>query len=249
MFRTKKRKIFGGIERMKGLVGNIREKGSKKREFSIWPVILCTLSQLILKREDFSFILKKQHTLHYIMKSKNIYSLPLKENTIFLAISSPRAHFSHWKYAIDFTIDFNVPILSPMDGIIWNVKDDSTEGGDDDKYIEWKYQNLITIKHSNNEYSQFVHLANRSSLVKIGDKIKRGDPIARGIGMIGCTTAPHLHMMVFIVKDKIKDECESLEIQFDKKVKIIKNGKEHIRELAKPKFKKLRELEEKYHIS
>lgn len=184
-----------------------------------------------------------------MMKSKNIYSFPFKKDTIFLAISDPRVHYSYWKYSIDFSIDFNVPIVATMDGMIWNVKDDSNEGGDDDKYIGWKYQNLITIKHSNNEYSQFIHLAHKSTLVKIGDKVKKGDLIAKGIGMVGCTTAPHLHMMVFIITDKDRDEFESLEIQFDKKLKIIRNGKEHSRELEKPKNKKLKELEEKYHTA
>ena len=182
-----------------------------------------------------------------MMKSQNVYSLPLKKNTIFLAISDPRAHYSYWKQAIDFEIDFNVPIVAPLDGVIWNVKDDSNEGGDDDKYIEWKYQNLITIKHSNNEYSQFVHLAHKSSLVKIGEKVKKGDLIAKGIGMVGCTTAPHLHMMVFIVKDDKKDIYESLEIEFDKKIRIIRTVKEHSKELAKPKHKRLKELVDRYH--
>ena len=168
------------------------------------------------------------------MKSKNTYTLPSKKNTIFLAISDPHAHYNHWKHAVDFSIDFNVPILAPLDGDIWNVKDDSNEGGDDDKYIEWKYQNLITIKHANNEFSQYVHLAHKSSLVKIGDKVKRGDPIAKGIGMVGCTTAPHLHMMVFVNKNN-KTGYESLEIQFEKKIKIIRTAKEHNRELAKSK--------------
>ncbi|MCH7568791.1 MAG: M23 family metallopeptidase [Nanoarchaeota archaeon] len=181
------------------------------------------------------------------MKSKNIYSLPFEKNTIFIAGSDPTVHYSHWKHAVDFLIDFNVPIVAPMDGVIWNVKDDSNEGGDDDKYIDWKYQNLITIKHQNDEYSQYVHLAHKSSLVKIGDKIKRGDLIAKGIGMVGCTTAPHLHMMVFFVKDKVKDDYKSLEIKFDKKIKIIRKTDEYNKELSKPKYKTLKELGEKYH--
>ena len=180
------------------------------------------------------------------MKSKNIYSLPLKENTIFLAISDPRDHYSHWKHAIAFSIEFNVPILAALDGEVIDVKDDSSEGRNDDKYADIKYQNYITIKHAHNELSQYAHLAHKSSLVKIGDKVKKGDPIAKGIGMVGYTTAPHLHMMVCLDTDN-EVGFESLEIQFDKKINIIRSGKEHIKELAKPKYKGLRELEEKYH--
>ena len=180
------------------------------------------------------------------MKSKNIYSLPFKEDTVFLAISDPRAHYSHWKYAIDFSIDFNIPILAVSDGEVVDVKDDSTEGGDDIKYADIKYANYITIKHTHDEYSQYSHLAHKSSLVKIGDKVKKGHPIAKGIDMIGCTTTPHLHLMVCINADN-KVGYESLEIQIDKKINIIRNGKEHIKGLTKPKFKRLKELQEKYY--
>ena len=180
------------------------------------------------------------------MKTKNIYSLPLKEDTVFLAISDPSAHYSHWKHAIDFSINFNVPILAALDGEIVDVKDDSTEGGNDEKYADIKYQNYITIKHAHNEFSQYGHIAHKSSLVKVGDKIKKSDPIAKGIGVVGYTTVPHLHMMVCANKDN-KVGFESLEIQFDQKINIVRNGKEHLKELAKPKFKHLRELVEKYH--
>ena len=181
------------------------------------------------------------------MKSKNIYSLPFKEDTIFLAVSDPRAHFAHGKHAIDFAIDFNVQILAILDGEVIDVKDDSNEGGSDEKYAtDIKYLNYITIKHANNEYSQYGHIEHKSSLVKKGSKVKKGDPIAKGIGMIGSTTTPHVHLLVCIDSDN-EAGFESLEIQFDKKINIIRNGKEHIEELAKPKFKRLRELQEKYY--
>ena len=181
------------------------------------------------------------------MKSKNTYTLPLKNNTVFLAISSPQAHYSYWKHAIDFSIDFNVPILASLEGEIVDVKDDSKEGGNDKKYADIKYQNYITTKHANNEFSQYVHLAHKSSLVKIGDKVEKGNSISKGIGMIGYTTTPHLHLMVFVNKDN-KVGFESLEIQFEKKIKIIRTSEEHNRELIKPKYRRLRGLEEKYHI-
>lgn len=180
------------------------------------------------------------------MKSKNIYSLPLKEDTIYLAISDPRAHYSYWKYAIDFAIDFNVPILAAFEGKVIDVKDDANEGGDDEKYADNKYNNWITIKHANKELSQYVHLEHKSSLVKVGDKVKKGQPISNGIGMVGYSTTPHLHFMVCVDKDN-EVGFESREIRFDKKLYIIKNGKEHTKELIKSKYKKLKELEEKYH--
>jgi murein DD-endopeptidase MepM/ murein hydrolase activator NlpD len=164
------------------------------------------------------------------VKSKNIYGLPLKKTAIFLAISDPRAHYSRWKHAIDFSIGFNEPILASLKGEVIDVKDDSKEGGNDEKFADVKYQNYVTIRHANNELSQYVHLAHKSVLVKVGDRVKKGDQISKGIGMVGYTTAPHLHMMVCIEKEN-KVGFESLEIQFDKKIKIIRTPEEHGKEL------------------
>jgi hypothetical protein len=47
--------------------------------------------------------------------------------------------------------------------------------------------------------------------------------------------------MMICVDKYNKVGFESLEIQFDKKLKIIRTNKEHLKELARPKFKSLRE--------
>jgi len=160
------------------------------------------------------------------MKSEFVYSLPFKLNTLYKAISRPDEHFGRSEHAIDFLIDFNQEILAPLDGLVWNVKDDSKSGGNNEKYAAWKYQNLVTIKHSETEYSQYVHLAHKSVLVKIGDKVKKGQPIAKGIGITGYTTAPHLHMLVFKILKGEENGFQSKEIRFDKKIRIIKTKKE-----------------------
>ena len=170
------------------------------------------------------------------MKSEFIYHLPFSQKTKYIALSHPREHTNRIKNAVDFLMDFNQPILAPLDGLVWNVKDDSNEGGNDEKYAEWKYQNLITIKHSETEFSQYFHLGHKSALVKIGDKVKKGQPIAKSIGMIGFTTAPHLHMLVFKVLDNETNNFESKEIIFKEKVKVIRKIKE-IEEIEK-KFNK-----------
>lgn len=93
------------------------------------------------------------------MITKNIYSIPISENSLFLAISDPKSHYDYWKHAIDFSVDFNVPILAAQEGQVVDIKDDSTQGGDDQKYAALKYQNYITIKHLNNEYSHSTQLS------------------------------------------------------------------------------------------
>jgi|SRR3989344_4688638 len=160
------------------------------------------------------------------MKSEFIYSLPFSPKTDYIAVSNPEEHNGRLKHAIDFLMDFNQEIVAPLSGLVWNVKDNSKEGGYDEKYVDWKYQNLITIKHSESEYSQYVHLAYKSALVKIGNKVRKGQPIAKGIGITGYTTAPHLHMLVFKILKEEQNGFESKEIRFDKNVKVIRTIKE-----------------------
>jgi len=168
------------------------------------------------------------------MKTKNVYVLPFKKDTLNLAISNPEAHFGNSNNAIDFLIKQNTKILAIGDGEVYNVKDDSKQGGNNKKFVGKKYQNYITIKHDNGEYSQYFHLASNSSLVKKRDKVKKGQFIAKGIGMIGYTSAPHLHLEVFDEDEK------SLKINFNNLIKIYQ-GKNAALELQKLKYKQLRD--------
>lgn len=56
--------------------------------------------------------------------------------------------------------------------------------------------NYVTLRHSNGEWSQYVHLKYRGSLVKLGEKVRQGQPIALS-GNTGFSAAPHLHFHVF----------------------------------------------------
>lgn len=54
------------------------------------------------------------------------------------------------------------------------------------------YGNHVVIDHGNGEFSMFGHLQQGSVLVKQGDKVTRGQPIAK-IGSSGSSNNPHLH--------------------------------------------------------
>ncbi|MCK4552659.1 M23 family metallopeptidase [Candidatus Pacearchaeota archaeon] len=170
------------------------------------------------------------------MKTKNIYSLPFKKDTLTLAVSNPEVHSKKLnnEHAIDFLIKPNTKILAIAKGTVHNVKDNSKVGGNNEKFGALKYQNYITIKHDNDEYSQYFHLLPNSSLVKKNDKVKKGQPIAKGIGMIGYTSSPHLHLEVFDENEK------SLKINFNNPLKIYQ-GKNAALELQKSKYKQLRD--------
>lgn len=126
----------------------------------------------------------------------NRYRLPVLKNLLERVdrTSSP-AHTGNLRNAIDFIVPEGTPVLAAADGIVVFVKDDFTIGGPNPIY--WKYTNFITIMHANEEYSRYDHLAPRSSRIKVGQTVSKGQEIAK-VGMTGYTILPHLHFQVFI---------------------------------------------------
>lgn len=126
----------------------------------------------------------------------NRYRLPVPENLLerIDRTSSP-AHAGNLRNAIDFIVPENTPVLAAANGIVIYVKDESIIGGPNPIY--WNFTNFITIRHVNEEYSRYDHLAPQSSKVKVGQAVSEGQEIAK-VGMTGYTFHPHLHFQVFI---------------------------------------------------
>jgi murein DD-endopeptidase MepM/ murein hydrolase activator NlpD len=154
------------------------------------------------------------------MKTRNIYSLPFKKEKKLIAISHPKAHFDHFKHAIDFILPEGMPILAARGGRVVDVKVDSNKGGFNLKYNNLKYLNYITLKHDRGEYSQYCHIKHNGALVKVGQKVKPGQKIALS-GNTGFTSQPHLHFMIFKL-DKTKIGWRSLEPRFKEKIFVDK---------------------------
>ena len=82
---------------------------------------------------------------------------------------------------LDISALFNAQVHAPADGVILFAERKAA------------YGNLLIIDHGNGLTTRFGHLSR--SLVKVGQKVKRGDIVAL-VGMTGRTTAPHLHYEV-----------------------------------------------------
>jgi murein DD-endopeptidase MepM/ murein hydrolase activator NlpD len=100
-------------------------------------------------------------------------------------------------------------------GTVTFVKDNSNIGGSDPIY--WNHTNFIVIMHMNEEYSRYDHLRYNSSKVKVGQRVRAGEEIAR-VGMTGFTYLPHLHFhfhfQVFIATGiNIWIDFDTLEVQ------------------------------------
>jgi len=82
---------------------------------------------------------------------------------------------------LDISALFNAQVHAPADGVILFAERKAA------------YGNLLIIDHGNGLTTRFGHLSR--SLVKVGQKVKRGDIVGL-VGMTGRTTAPHLHYEV-----------------------------------------------------
>ncbi len=68
--------------------------------------------------------------------------------------------------------------------------------------------NYIWIQHEDGQISNYGHIQQNSALVIEGDEVRSGQPIALN-GMVGQTTLPHVHFVVFN-----KDATESIPVSF-----------------------------------
>ncbi|AEH36279.1 M23 family metallopeptidase [Halopiger xanaduensis] len=148
------------------------------------------------------------------------YRLPL-EGTWTVVNGSPDREYSHsWgiltqRYAYDFVITdedgrttagergppeeyycFGEPILAPADGVVVSTRNDHRDyhrtNGWMDPLQRSILGNHVVIDHENGEYSVLAHLQQGSVAVEPGERVERGQQIAR-CGNSGNTTEPHLH--------------------------------------------------------
>lgn len=130
----------------------------------------------------------------------NLLSLPFCKGRSYRIIQGYNGEFSHntnySRYAIDFGLKSNDTICAADDGFVVGVIKDYNIGGNDKRLEE--FANYITLYHPlSGLYTQYVHLKNNGSLVKVGDTVKQGQAVGL-LGMTGFTSVEHLHFNVLI---------------------------------------------------
>ena len=122
---------------------------------------------------------------------------PFPKGKKYKIIQAYNGSFSHQeedsRYAIDFNLAVGDTVCAAQDGLIVNVLQENTKGGNNRKYED--FANYITIYHPDGYLTQYVHLQPNSAFVEAGDQVKKGQPIALS-GLTGFTSGPHLHFNV-----------------------------------------------------
>ncbi len=123
-------------------------------------------------------------------------------------------HKEDWRYAWDFVVvdemqhtfrlpgtdvtDFycyNLPVLAPCAGTIWNIYDGVNDNEVGDVDINQNWGNTIIIKHGDFLFSKLSHLKKGNIKVRIGDFVQRGDLLAT-CGSSGRSPEPHIHFQL-----------------------------------------------------
>lgn len=90
---------------------------------------------------------------------------------------------------------WNKPVLAPADGVVVAVSAGSVDNVPNRAPGGNLYGNLVVLRHADGEFSLFGHLKRGSISVKPGERVTRGQRLAR-VGNSGMSTEPHLHFQV-----------------------------------------------------
>lgn len=154
------------------------------------------------KLDDSQFNFRFKQRLGDVRKKikHNKLALPFPKGKTCSIMQSNNGSFSHnddgSRYAIDFNMKVGDTITSADDGFIVAVIKDYEFGNND---IKWTpYANFITIYHPHSGlFTDYVHLKKDGAFVKVGDAVKRNQPIGLS-GATGFTSGEHLHFNVLI---------------------------------------------------
>ena len=167
------------------------------------------------KREILRFVPKKDgrwsvwYTYSYkigIPSSKQpidyVYSLPYSKTEHFMVTQGSLGAFSHFEgsqneHAVDIRMPVGTKILAARPGTVVSFRSDSNRGGLDKDFKSW--ENFIVIKHEDGTYAHYLHLKTAGVQVKLGQKVKEGQPIGLS-GATGLASEPHLHFGICRVK-------------------------------------------------
>ncbi len=148
------------------------------------------------------------------MRTHNKYKYPVDvTEKVRIDYNQSPAHVGNLKHSLDFIVKEGTPVRAAADGKVIDLKSDSDRGGPDKEMEE--LGNFIEIGHENGEYSEYEHIRKDGAVVKVGDRVKRGQVI----GYSGATgwiahLGPHLHFMVGKYGDSDND-YETLEVVWD----------------------------------
>jgi murein DD-endopeptidase MepM/ murein hydrolase activator NlpD len=194
---------------------------------SFTPVTLGSLSDTIISFENITYIDNDIRFGSRFGDMKKIIEpieldLPFKKNTSYTVMQGNNTSFTHngdySKHAIDFNLKTNDTICSATDGFVVGMVNQYKYGGSGPKWHP--FANTITIYDPiSGLFTQYAHLVQKGNLVKMGDKVIRGQKIGLA-GNTGQSTGEHLHFNC-LVPDRADKGLKSVPSEFIGRIKGI----------------------------
>lgn len=123
------------------------------------------------------------------------YDLPFPKGKAYKLFRGYNGSLSHKaENALDFTMPEGSEIVAAREGIIVQLVQNNSESCPREECK--KYNNYITVMHSDGTFSQYAHIKYNGATRKLGDAVKKGDVIAYS-GNVGYSSGPHLHFVCF----------------------------------------------------
>lgn len=98
------------------------------------------------------------------------------------------------RYAIDFAMPEQTDIYAAREGVVVEVAHGNFRGGAD--YGKYGAEaNIVKVMHDDGSFALYAHLSWDSIRVTPGERVRRGEYIAKS-GNTGFSTGPHLHFVV-----------------------------------------------------
>ncbi|OGP64398.1 MAG: hypothetical protein A2170_03650 [Deltaproteobacteria bacterium RBG_13_53_10] len=139
-------------------------------------------SEVMSREESLSELERLLETKKDILvHTPSIWPTPGWVTSSFGFRTNPFTGLTQMHEAIDISNRVGTPVVAPAAGIVSDIGKDNA------------YGRILVISHGFGMTTRFAHLS--KTLVKVGQKVKRGDKVAE-IGMTGNTTGPHLHYEV-----------------------------------------------------
>ncbi|NQV85762.1 MAG: M23 family metallopeptidase [Woeseiaceae bacterium] len=145
-------------------------------------------------RYDLKWTVGRKDAIH---DDDHLYALPYAGGNAYRVLQGYGSRFSHRgheEFAVDFDMQTGTDVHAARAGVIARIEESNSKGCWDDDCGQ--YANYVVILHSDGTTGEYYHLDHDGVLVEVGDRVERGQKIARS-GNTGHTTMPHLHFAVY----------------------------------------------------